>query len=155
MNFAIDSNIMVYAEGVNGAAGEAASRLLIHRLPEEQGLVPLQALGELYNVLTRKAGWSGERARDAVLSWRDTFTPMPTTDYALSKALDLATDHRLSVWDSVIVAVASENGCRLLISEDMQDGFTWGGVTVVNPFAVQPHRLLASLLADPGSNNEQ
>lgn len=139
---------------MNGAAGKAASRLLIDRIPEEQGLVPVQALGELYNVLTRKAGWPGARATRSCLGVT-CFTPMPTTNEALSKALDLATDHRLSMWDSIMVAVASENGCRLLLSEDMQDGFTWGGVTVVDPFAAQQHPFLASLLSDAGNENEQ
>ncbi|TIP50920.1 MAG: PIN domain-containing protein, partial [Mesorhizobium sp.] len=36
--------------------------------------------------------------------------------------------------------------CRLLLSEDLQDGFTWGGVTVVNPFASPRHALLDALL---------
>ncbi|WP_205963481.1 PIN domain-containing protein [Roseicella aquatilis] len=30
---------------------------------------------------------------------------------------------------------AAEAECRLLLSEDIQDGFTWRGVTVRNPFA--------------------
>ena len=55
MKFALDTNIMVYVEGINGAEGEAASRRLVAQLPEEWGIVPVQALGELYNVLTRKA----------------------------------------------------------------------------------------------------
>ena len=35
---------------------------------------------------------------------------------------------------------------RLLLSEDLQDGFTWRGVTVANPFSASPHPLLAGLL---------
>ena len=34
----------------------------------------------------------------------------------------------------------------MLASEDLQDGFTWGGVTVVNPFASPQHALLRALL---------
>jgi predicted nucleic acid-binding protein len=72
-----------------------------------------------------------------------------TTDRVLTRATDLAADHRLSIWDSVILAAAAEAGCRLLISEDMQPGFTWGGVTIVNPFAATPQSALALLLRDP------
>jgi hypothetical protein len=37
-----------------------------------------------------------------------------------------------------------------MIVEDLQDGFTWGGVTVANPFASPRHPLLDALLgADP------
>ena len=44
------------------------------------------------------------------------------------------------------LAAAAEAGCRLLLSEDLQDGFTWSGVTVVNPFAEKKHELLAGIL---------
>jgi predicted nucleic acid-binding protein len=61
-------------------------------------------------------------------------------------AADLATDHRLTIWDSVILTAAAESGCRLLLSEDLQEGFTWKGVTVTNPFAPLKHELLTALL---------
>jgi len=143
---ALDSNILVYVEGVNGAAREAASRALLGQLPLNLTFVPAQALGELYNVLTRKAAWPGERARTAVLAWKDSFPVAPTTTSAMMEAIDLAADHRVRIWDSVMMSVAAEAGCRLLLSEDLQDGFTWRGVTVVNPFAAERHPLLAALL---------
>ena len=62
-------------------------------------------------------------------------------------AMDLVADHSLSIWDAIILAVTADSGCRLLLSEDLQDGFTWRGVTVANPFDEPPHPLLASLLA--------
>ena len=116
--FALDSNILVYVEGVNGAAREAAARALIGRLPLKSTFVPAQALGELYNVLTRKATWPADRARAAVLAWKDGFLVAPTTMSAMIEAIDLAADHRLSVWDSVMMSVTAEAGCRLLLSED-------------------------------------
>jgi len=50
------------------------------------------------------------------------------------------------MWDALILAVAAENHCRLLLSEDFNAGFTWRGVTMVNPFEAQPHPLLAQVL---------
>jgi predicted nucleic acid-binding protein len=35
----------------------------------------------------------------------------------------------------------------LLLSEDLQDGFTWRGVTVANPFGAAKRPLLAAMLA--------
>ena len=61
-------------------------------------------------------------------------------------AADLAADHQLGIWDAVILSAASQSGCRLLLSEDLQEGFTWAGVTVVNPFASPRHALLQTLL---------
>jgi hypothetical protein len=50
---------------------------------------------------------------------------------------DLATDHQLGIWDAVILAAASQSGCRLLLFEDLQHGFSWGGLTVVNPSTIR------------------
>jgi predicted nucleic acid-binding protein len=44
------------------------------------------------------------------------------------------------------LSAASQAGCRLLLSEDLQEGFTWAGVTVVNPFSSPRHALLETLL---------
>ena len=64
-------------------------------------------------------------------------------------AADLATDHQLGIWDAVILSAASQAGCRLLLSEDLHEGFTWAGVTVVNPFSPSPrHALLNALLGE-------
>ena len=154
MSIAVDTNVLVYAEGINGEARQVAARAVLRRLPDT-AVVPLQALGELYNVLTRRAGWTADRARTAVLVWRDSWALAPTTEPAMLSAVDLAADHRLSIWDSVMISVASEAGCRLLLSEDLQDGFTWGGVTVADPFAAQQHPLLTSLLREAESEEEE
>lgn len=42
--------------------------------------------------------------------------------------------------------VVPAQGADLLLSEDLQDGFAWRGVTIVNPFADVPHPLLTALL---------
>jgi hypothetical protein len=34
----------------------------------------------------------------------------------------------------------------MLLSEDLRDGFSWNGVTVVNPFAKTPSPLVKQLL---------
>jgi len=104
-------------------------------LPPAAGVVPVQVLGELFNVLVRKAGKSRIDARDAMLSWRDAFSVVETSSEVMLGAADLATDHQLGIWDAVILSAAAQGGCRLLLSEDLQEGFTWAGVTVINPFA--------------------
>lgn len=58
----------------------------------------------------------------------------------------LAAGHGLQIWEAIILAVSAEARCRLLLSEDMQDGFTWRGLTVVNPFAEHLHPQLLPLL---------
>jgi predicted nucleic acid-binding protein len=148
MRIALDTNILVYAEGVNGSLHAKTTVELIKKLPESSTFLPVQVLGELFRVLVGKSAFSGPEARTVVLRWQDTFPLIETSPAVLATALDAAADHGLSIWDAIILSAAAAAGCRLLLSEDMQEGFTWGGVTVVNPFATRKHELLARLLAE-------
>lgn len=146
MRVALDTNILAYAEGVNDIDKRDRVIEIVRRLPQEETVIPVQVLGELFNVLVRKAGRSRSDARAAIMSWRDTFAAVATTPEMMLSATDLAADHQFGIWDAVILSAASQSGCRLLLSEDLQDGFTSGGVTVVNPFASASHPLLDALL---------
>ena len=148
---AIDTNVLAYAEGANDARRQVRALDIIARLPAGAAVIPVQVLGELFRVLTAKAGRSPAEARAAILSWRDAIPARDTSAAALLAAMDLVVDHRLSIWDALILAVAAEAGCRLLLTEDLQEGFTWRGVTVVNPFADTIHPLLATLLPADGT----
>jgi predicted nucleic acid-binding protein len=145
---ALDTNVLAYAEGINGAEWRGTALDLVNRLPQGETIIPVQVLGELFNVLVRKAGKSRSGAREALLSWRDTFPVIETSSKIMLTAIDLATDHQFGIWDAVILSAASQAGCRLLLSEDLQAGFTWGGVTVVNPFTSPRHTLLNTLLGE-------
>ncbi len=146
MRVALDTNVLAYAEGVNGAMRRDQTLKLIQRLPPEAVVLPAQALGELFNVLVRKAKRRPVRAREAVMSWRDAYAVVETSAAVIVNATDLASDHGLTIWDSVMLAAAAEAECRLLLSEDLQEGFTWQGVTVTNPFAATLHPILAAML---------
>ncbi len=151
MKVALDTNVLAYAEGVNVDGRHDAALDLVQRLPQESVVLPVQALGELFNVLTRKAGRSRGSASDALLAWRDAFVVADTSPEVMLTAASLAADHQLSIWDAVILATASAAGCRLVLSEDFQNGFSWAGVTVTNPFASPRHPLLEAVL-DGGSS---
>lgn len=143
---ALDTNLLAYAEGVGDQRRCELARSLVERLPISQVLLPAQTLGELYRVLTGKAGFPPDSARSALLSWADSFDVADSTWSAFQGALDIAADHDLQIWDALILSVAAENGCRMLLSEDMQDGFTWHGVTIVDPFPNRPSLLLEEFL---------
>lgn len=153
MLVALDTNVLVYAEGIAMTAADAhkpgLARDLIAALPGGSVVLPVQALGELHRVLVGKAKRPTDEARLAILAWRDAYRSADTTAAVMMVAVDLATAHRLPTWDAVVLSAAAEAGCRLLLSEDMQDGFTWRGLTVANPFSSALHPLLAALLAAP------
>ncbi|WP_281280116.1 PIN domain-containing protein [Tepidimonas sediminis] len=93
----------------------------------------MQTLGELVRVLTRKAGRDAIVVRQDVLSWADSFEVADSTWPAFEAALDLTVDHQLPIWDALILAVAAQARCRLLLSEDFQHGFTWRGSPCSTP----------------------
>lgn len=155
MRVALDTNVLAYAEGTNGAEMKEAVLRLIQRLPVASIVVPVQALGELFNVLVLKAKRPAANARAAILGWRDTYAAIDKSSAVMLNAADLATDHHLRIWDAVILSASAEAGCRLLLSEDLQEGFTWRGVTVTNPFSAAPHALLRTLLGDHERNAVQ
>lgn len=150
MRIALDTNVLAYAEGIGDSARCERARQLIAVLPEDGVLLPAQILGELFRLLTGKATRNAGAARDALLGWADAFDVADSTWSAFQSAFDLASDHQLQIWDALILAVAAENACRLLLSEDFQHGFTWHGVTVVNPFASPTHPLLRPLVERDG-----
>lgn len=131
--FAIDTNILVYAEGLGDAIKVERSLELVQRLPIASTIIPVQVLGELARLLHAKAKRPYEDIKTSLAIWSDTFRTVDTTQNALSLALELAASHGISIWDAIIMAVARENQCQTLLSEDLQDGFHWAGLTVVNP----------------------
>jgi predicted nucleic acid-binding protein len=142
---AFDTDLLAYAEGVNDPDRQAAAQRVIDAIPAGSVFLPVQVLGELFQVLVRKGKRTPRQARDAVASWQAGYRTVPTTDAILVAAIGLAADHQVFIWNAVVIAAAAAAGCHLLLSEDMHEGFTWGGVTIVNPFAATPHPLLADL----------
>lgn len=146
MRIALDTNFLVYAEGINDPVRRDVARGIAPRLPPGETFVPVQVLGELFRVLTRKGGHDAATARATMLNLRDMYVPLETTQESLLSAMDLACDHGFAIWDAIIVSVAAGAGCRLLLSEDMHDGFVWRGLTIVNPFTAKRHPLLDAAL---------
>lgn len=148
MRTALDTNILAYAEGVGDEKRRSMAIKLIDRLSAEDVLLPAQTLGELYRVLTGKAKRDAGAVRTAILGWADSFEVADSSWIAFQAAVDLSVDHGLQIWDALILSVAAENRCRVLFSEDLQSGFTWRGVTVINPFSEPSHPLMESLLVE-------
>ena len=86
MRVALDTNILAYAEGTNGAAMRDKALELIQRLHPGAIVLPVQTLGDLFNVLVRKAKRRPARARAAVLS-----SLVETSANVMVNAMDLAT----------------------------------------------------------------
>jgi predicted nucleic acid-binding protein len=58
----LDTNILAYAEGVNGSSMKEVALDLVQKLPQDTTFLPVQVLGELINPLVRKGGRTRARA---------------------------------------------------------------------------------------------
>ena len=148
---ALDTNILAYAEGVGDEKRCDDAIRLIEQLPPDEVLLPAQTLGELFRVLVGKANRKPDDTVEAIMAWTDSFQVADSSWTAFKAAFNLSVDHQLQIWDALIMAVAAENHCRLLLSEDLQSGFTWRGVTVVNPFGTTTSPLLDNFLQTEGA----
>ena len=99
----------------------------------------------------RKGGLGRGEARARVSRWRDVAEVVDTSDAIMAAAMALAEAHRLSIWDAVVLSAAADAGCGMLLSEDMQHGFIWNGVTVIDPFRDPSDPQMRSLLGMPPS----
>ena len=70
--------------------------------------------------------------------------PHPTI---VDDTLILRSRYHLSIWDAHLLAVCNAHRCDHLLSEDLQDGGQYGGVTVVNPFNAANAPLIGRLLS--------
>jgi predicted nucleic acid-binding protein len=82
---------------------------------------------------------------------RRLFPIVAADDSDLVAAMRAVEDHRLSFWDALLWATAKRAGCRMLFSEDLQDGRRLGDVLFVNPFDPENRKLVD--LALPGSRS--
>ena len=82
----------------------------------------------------------GLRPDDARAEVRDlaSWRPVVIDIDVIESAWALEDAHSLSFWDALIIAAAQVARCDTLLSEDLADGETYGGVTVLSPFTHQP-----------------
>lgn len=141
----LDTNVIVYGAGIGDPGRCARASALLGRLAGRL-VLPVQVLGEFFNVAVRRAGLPRDDVAERLETLVASGLVVETTLGVFRRAADLATSHRFQIWDGVVVAAAEEAGCPILLSEDMQHGFVWRRLTIVNPFLEPPHPLLAEAL---------
>jgi len=125
-----DTNVLVYAFSQDDPRTEV-SRILL----ATGGIVSVQVLNELTAVLRRqlKMGWNEvSEALNAVQVLCPTVTSLTLDTH--KSALQIAERYGYQIFDSSIIASADGAKCKILYSEDMNDGQLIGAVTIRNPY---------------------
>lgn len=131
----IDTNILLYS--ISNAPNEARkSQIAIDLLDRDSGALSVLVLQEFYVQATRATRadrLSHDIAAGLIETWMR-FAVQENTVPLMRHALSIKASHRLSYWDSAIIAAACAQGCSEIWSEDMAHGRQLEGVLVVNPF---------------------
>lgn len=146
----VDTNVLVYRHDSSDPVKQArADDWYAYLWRSRTGRLSVQVLQELYSVLTRKLkpGMAAPEARRIVRAL-GAWAPLGIDLATIERAWILEQRSSLSWWDALIVAAAQTSECEVLLTEDLQNGQTFGQVRVVDPFASDdrtPKEVLESL----------
>lgn len=130
----VDSNVLLYADDNSaGPKRDRARELISELMSTGTAVLSLQVLQEYFAVATKKLGIPADRARQRIeLLGRLDVVILGVED--LLSAIDLHRLHQFWIWDALVIRAALNAGCRVLYSEDLQDGRRIDGLEIVNPF---------------------
>jgi len=132
----IDTNILVYAYDRSSGGKHAIAAQLVKACWENgNGCISIQVLQEFYVNVTRKIAHPLEpqTVRQIIADLAHWRLHLPEANDVL-QAIDFQQLYQLSFWDAMVLQSAARLGCTQLISEDFNDGQTYGAVRVINPF---------------------
>lgn len=125
-----DSNVVLYLVGSDRVKAIRAEELI-----KKGGIITVQVLNEIANVLRRKDSMPWLRLNRFIADIRASLDVRPVTIDIHDSGLRLAERYGFSIYDSFIVAAALAGDCNTLWSEDMQDGMMVDQrLRILNPF---------------------
>jgi predicted nucleic acid-binding protein len=126
----LDTNVLLYLLSSDAAKADRAEALAA-----AGGVISVQVLNEFVSVASRKLRMSMSEIREVLSAIRAVCAVEPVLIETHDLGLDLAQRFGLTIYDALIVAAALLAKCRIVYSEDLQDGQIIEGLTVRNPFA--------------------
>lgn len=125
----VDTNVLLYLYDDDPAKAQRVADVLLLR-----PLISVQVLNEFANVSLRKLSMTWPDIRKALYHIRSVCPVLPLTVETHGRGVELASLHKLAVYDAMIVAAAEAGGCDVLFSEDMQHGRRIAGLRIADPF---------------------
>jgi predicted nucleic acid-binding protein len=140
----IDTNILLYSHDRRDLQKFAASREWLEALAiRGLGCTNLQVLNECAHLLLRKRWFRSTSEAYAVVEGFRVLGDSSVTWVEVEQARSLHDQTGYSWWDCLLLASAIALGCTHFLSEDLQDGRTLDGLTILSPFAHSPRDILA------------
>ena len=99
-------------------------------------MISVQVLNDITSVCNRKIKMPWDEIHELLAAVKANCTIVPLTVDTHAQAVQIAQQHRLSFYDSHIVATAVVSGARTLMSEDLQNGMVMHGLRIQNPFTL-------------------
>lgn len=129
----IDTNILVYSmDRFDAARRDKCRSLLKSGVKEFQGVISTQVMQEFYVTATKKLGADPLVVKD-ILNGFGQFETVIINPAIINDAVDCSVIHRISFWDSLIVAAAESANCEKIWTEDLNDGQFIKGIRIENP----------------------
>jgi predicted nucleic acid-binding protein len=130
----VDTNILFYVLDHQDPQKTEVARHAVRRLlANDEATISSQVAHELASNIIRRLRKTPAEALGLCRGLRR-FTYIPTSLDSLDRALLLMQAASISFWDAAIVASASEAGCTVLLTEDLNHGQVIAGVQIRNPF---------------------
>jgi predicted nucleic acid-binding protein len=136
--FFLDTNIFVYTFDAQAPAKAKKAAGLIRRAADTgDGIVSYQIVQEFFNVALRRFSqpMTAAEAEQYLVTVFRPLLAVHSSPAIYIEALRISSKHRLAWYDSLVVAGALEGHCKILCSEDFQDGREIEGLQIENPFA--------------------
>ena len=133
----IDSNFFIYLfDKGEKKKRQHCSKLLVKLESTHSIVISTQVIKEISSVLLRKFQYPVSDLK-IFIGQLEKFEVAETPATVIQKGLDILSSYQLSFWDSIICATAASANCRLIISEDMQDGQEILGMKIQSPFSLK------------------
>lgn len=132
----VDTNVWVYAVDIADPAKRGAAVAALTGPAAGDLVLSAQVLGEFFVTVTRKLKPPldvTEAARE--VDRMSELHVVPLDARLVAAAIAGSREWGISYWDAMIIAAAQAGGCGVVLTEDLQDGATYGSVRVENPFA--------------------
>ena len=132
--YTLDTNILIYS--IDRQAGERHRKSieLIEEMSRCDCILTLQALSEFYSAVSRKNKMPRDEAEAQVNDWMILFPVVNAEPGILQRAMKAVDDHKFSFWDAMLLETAVQAGVTRFLSEDMQHGRIWKGMSIQNPY---------------------